>query len=148
MLYSYTHLRRAAIAARSAVLEAYRKEITDAARLKTRQESYADGTQPLQDDEDSLVHELELLIAASSTTPTDACQRIAKSIKEKAFRHGLGEYLESLIQRDKTFVKQIGEIRGGVLGPLLTNLITAALMIPIGGASGLSVVEWIVSNAR
>jgi hypothetical protein len=148
MLYSYTHLRRAAIAARSAVLEAYRKEITDAARLKARLQSYADGTQPLQDDEDSLVHELELLIAASSTTPTDVCQRIAKNIKEKAFRHGLREYLESLIQRDKTFVQQIGEIRGGVLGPLLTNPITAALMIPIGGASGLSVVEWIVSNAR
>jgi hypothetical protein len=148
MLYSYTHLRRAAIAARSAVLEAYRKEITDAARLKARLQSYADGTQPLQDDEDSLVHELELLIAASSTTPTDVCQRIAKNIKEKAFRHGLREYLESLIQRDKTFVQQIGESRGGVLGPLLTNPITAALMIPIGGASGLSVVEWIVSNAR
>ena len=66
----------------------------------------------------------------------------------QTFRQGLRDYLASVIQRDQTFVQQLGEIRGGVLAPLITNPITAALMIPIGDASGLSVVEWIVSNTR
>jgi hypothetical protein len=148
MLFSYTHLRGAAIAARSAVLEAYRKEETEASRLMARLESYAHGTEPLQDDEDSLVLGLEQLIGGSTTTPTNACQGIAKRIREQTFRQGLCDYLASVIRRDQTFVQQLGEIRGGVLAPLLTNPVTAALMIPIGGASGLSVVEWIVSNTR
>lgn len=79
MLYSYAHLRGAAIAARSAVLDAYRKEETEAARLMARLESYAHGKQPLQDDEGSLVQGLEQLIGASTTTPTKAYQGIAKT---------------------------------------------------------------------
>jgi hypothetical protein len=148
MLYSYTRLRAAAIAARGAVLDAYRQEQTDAARLIARLESYARGTEPLQDDEDSLVHNLEQLIVATSTTPSDAYQGIEKRIKEKSFRQGLCEYLESVIRRDKMFIQQLGEIREGVLAPVLMNPIAGALLIPIGGAGGLSVFEWIVSNAR
>src|SRR5258707_2973709 len=93
MLYSYTRLRRAAIAARSAVLEAYRQEETEAVRLMTRLESYAQGTQPLQDDEETLVHGLEQLIGASSTTPTDAGQAIAKRIKKQTFSSRLARVL-------------------------------------------------------
>jgi hypothetical protein len=148
MLYSYTRLRAAAIAARAAVLDSYRQEQTDAARLVARLESYARGTEPLQDDEDSLVHNLEELIVATSTTPSGAYQGIAKRIKEKTFRQGLCEYLESVIRRDRMFIQQLGEIREGVLAPVLMNPIAGALMIPIGGAGGLSVIEWIVSNAR
>ena len=66
----------------------------------------------------------------------------------RAFRDRLCEYLKSVIGRDQSFVKQLGENRTGVLAPLLSNPVTAALMIPIGGAGSLSVIEWIVSNAR
>lgn len=43
----------------------------------------------------------------------------------------LSRYLDSVVRRDRTFVQRLGEIRGGVLAPLLTNPVTAALMIPI-----------------
>jgi hypothetical protein len=43
----------------------------------------------------------------------------------------LSRYLDSIVRRDRTFVQRLGEIRGGVLAPLLTNPVTAALMIPI-----------------
>ena len=148
MLYSYTRLRGAAMATRAAVLDAYRKEQADASRLMARLKSYADGPQPLQDDQASLVEGLQQLIRGSSTTPTYGLQEIEERIKDQPFRRGLCGYLNSVIRRDRTFVQQLGEIRGGVLAPLLTNPITAALMIPIGGASALTAIEWIVSNAR
>jgi hypothetical protein len=148
MLYAYTRLRGAALAARAAVLDAYEREKTDAVRLIARLQSYADAKQPWQDDESTLIEALKRLLRGAGTTPSDALREMAVRIKEPIFRFRLCGYLQSLIQRDQTFVKQLGEMRTGVLAPLLTNPVTAALMIPLGGAGGLSVIEWIVSNAR
>jgi hypothetical protein len=130
------------------VVDAYEKEQADASRLMARLKSYSDGVHPLQDDENSLIDDLKRLVSGTSTTPSEACQELTTRIKEKKSRDDLCDYVESLIRRDETFVKQVGGMRSGVLAPLLTNPVTAALMIPIGGASGLTVVEWMVSNAR
>ena len=148
MLYAYTRLRSATLAARAAVLDAYEKEKTDAVRLIARLQSYADAEQPCQDDESTLVEALKRLLRGAGTTPSNALREMEVRIKEPMFRFRLCGYLQSLIQRDQIFVKQLGEMRTGVLAPLLTNPVTAALMIPLGGAGGLSVIEWIVSNAR
>jgi hypothetical protein len=149
MLSAYTRLRGAALAARAEVVDAYTQEQANAARLIARLKSYADRKHPLQDDEESLVDDLRCLIRGTSTIPTNiAPPTIEKRIRQPAFREALCGYLESLIQRDRTFVQQVGEIRTGVLAPLLTNPVLGALMIPVGGASGLTIIEWLVSNAR
>jgi hypothetical protein len=148
MLYAYTRLRSATLAARAAVVDAYEQEKADAVRLMARLKSYADGEQPWQDDESSLIEGLKRLLRGAGTTPSNTLEKMGERIKERAFRYRLCGYLESLIRRDQTFVEQLGGMRTGVLAPLLTNPVTAALMIPIGGAGGLSVIEWVVSNAR
>jgi hypothetical protein len=149
MLYAYTRLRRAALATRAEVVNAYIQEQADAARLITRLKSYADGNEPMQDDEESLVDELKTLIRATSTKPGKVPPGTIKArIKKQEFRKGLCDYLEAMIQRDGKFVKQVGEIRTGVLAPLFANPVLGALMIPVGGASGLTLLEWLVSNAR
>jgi hypothetical protein len=51
------------------------------ARLK----SYADGPQPLQDDQASLAEGLQQLIRGSSTTPTYGLQDIEERIRTNRF---------------------------------------------------------------
>ena len=64
------------------------------------------------------------------------------------FRERLCDYLEQTIKRNTEIMDQLGEIRSGMLAPIAINPIVSALMIPVGGAGGLSLIQWLITQAR
>jgi hypothetical protein len=148
LTYSYCRLRSTALEARSTVRSEYKKETVDATRLTARIRSYATDAGPMQDDERSLIHDLEHLLKASSTFPSEVITNLSQNLKRAGFRERICAYLTAVIARNEEFANQLGTIQGGLLAPLIANPIFTALMIPVGGAGGLSLIEWLVTMAR
>lgn len=64
------------------------------------------------------------------------------------FRERWCGYLEQTIKPNTEIMDQLGEIRSGMLAPIAINPIVSALMIPVGGAGGLSLIQWLITQAR
>jgi hypothetical protein len=60
----------------------------------------------------------------------------------------LYQYFDACVQRNQQILEDIGNYREGVLAPLIASPIFNALLIPVGGAGGISLATWIVSLLR
>lgn len=70
------------------------------------------------------------------------------ALSRPGFRERLCDYLEQTIKRNIEVIDQLGEIRSGMLAPIAINPIVSALMIPVGGAGGLTLIQWLITQAR
>jgi hypothetical protein len=150
LTYAYAKLRAAALRCRAAVHTDYKKQQVDAARLETRLKSYLTDAGPRQDDECSLIVELKHFFERSSTIlpEHDLTLPDKKALSHADFRERLCDYLEQTIKRNSEIIDQLGDIRSGMLAPIAINPIVSALMIPVGGAGGLSLIQWLITQAR
>jgi hypothetical protein len=71
-----------------------------------------------------------------------------KALSRPDFRERLCDYLEQTIKRNSEIIDQLGDMRSGMLAPIAINPIVSALMIPVGGAGGLSLIQWLITHAR
>ncbi len=150
LTYAYAKLRAAALRCRAAVGAEYKKQQVDAARLETRLKSYLTDAGPLQDNECSLIVELKQFLERNTTIlPEPGLTMPDKAeLSRPDFRERLCGYLEQTIKRNTEIIDQLGEIRSGMLAPIAINPIVSALMIPVGGAGGLSLIQWLITQAR
>jgi hypothetical protein len=145
--YSYTGVRGFALKAADKVKTVYEREAADAIRLVVRLRSYADGCSPLQGDERSLGAGLQKLIVSSSTIR--AARNVSLyDLKNRNFREECAKYLEKLASRNRNSIESLGALRDGLFAPLTANPIVAALIVPLGGAGGLNLVQWLVTFIR
>jgi hypothetical protein len=150
LTYAYGKLRAAALRCRAAVRAEYKKQQVDAARLETRLKSYLTDAGPLQDNECSLIVELKQFLERNTTIlPEQSLTLLDKpALSRSGFRERLCDYLEQTIKRNIEVIDQLGEIRSGMLAPIAINPIVSALMIPVGGAGGLTLIQWLITQAR
>jgi hypothetical protein len=150
LTYSYARLRAAALRCRTSVRGDYKKQQVDAARLETRLKSYLSDAGPVQDNESSLVVELEEFLKRNTTTLPEHDLTLVdeRALRRPGFRERLCNYLEQTIKRNAEIIDQLGEIRSGMLAPIAINPIVSALMIPVGGAGGLTLIQWLITQAR
>ena len=150
LTYSYARLRAAPLRARATVRSDYKAQQVKAARLQTRLKSYVTNVGPLQDDEKSLIVELDEFLKKNSTFLREEGVKLPKegSPRIPGYRQGLCDYLEQTIKRNNEIIDQISEIRSGMLAPIALNPIISALMIPVGGAGGLSLIQLLITQAR
>jgi hypothetical protein len=57
-------------------------------------------------------------------------------------------YLEALIERNRHVVDFISNLESGALTSLILSPLIAALLIPIGGAGGLTVLDYVAKLFR
>jgi hypothetical protein len=139
-----------AFAARRRVVSQYEHEILTAKRLNARLASVLDNVGPLQDDLEStasLINEfatqssnVSFAPARGKVTPED----LGNATKRQAVR----DYLGAVIARNETILAGIADLRSGAFSPLAVSSILGALLIPVGGAGGLSLLEYIVNQVR
>ena len=150
LTYAYAKLRAAALRCREAVRAEYKKQQVDAARLETRLKSYLTDAGPLQDNERSLIVELKEFFERNTTILPEKGLGMPdkKTLSHSSFRERLCDYLEQTIRRNTEIIEQLGEIRSGMLAPIAINPIVSALMIPVGGAGGLTLIQLLITQAR
>jgi hypothetical protein len=104
----------------------------------------------VQDNESSLVVELEEFLKRNTTTLPEHDLTLVdeRALRRAGFRERLCNYLEQTIKRNAEIIDQLGEIRSGMLAPIAINPIVSALMIPVGGAGGLTLIQWLITQAR
>ena len=104
----------------------------------------------MQDNECSLIVELKQFLERSTTIlPEQGLTSLDKAaLSRPGFRERLCDYLEQTVKRNTEIIDQLGEIRSGMLAPIAINPIVSALMIPVGGAGGLSLIQWLITQAR
>ena len=150
LTYAYAKLRAAALRCRASVRADYKKQQVDAARLETRLKSYLSDAGPVQDNECSLIIELKQFFERNTTTVPEHDLTLVnqKALGRPGFRERLCDYLEQTIKRNAEIIDQLGDIRSGMLAPIALNPIVSALMIPVGGAGGLTLIQWLITQAR
>ena len=104
----------------------------------------------MQDNERSLFAELLQFFERNTTTlpEHDFTLTDKKALRRPGLRERLCDYLEQTIKRNAEIIDQLGEIRSGMLAPIAINPIVSALMIPVGGAGGLTLIQWLITQAR
>jgi hypothetical protein len=69
-------------------------------------------------------------------------------LKTSTVRESIVRYLEALIERNRSVMKFIFELESGALTSLILSPLVAALLIPIGGAGGLTVLDYVAKLFR
>ena len=145
---SFLRLRAAALRVREEVRLTYENDRITSLRLQSRLKSFATDDGPIQDDYESLKLELDNFVGRSSTSQIELDRNIFTQLGRRSVRRRLCEYLESCERRNAEIVQQLGKIDSGLLAPLAINPILGALIIPIGGAGGISLLAFLISCLR
>jgi hypothetical protein len=69
-------------------------------------------------------------------------------LKTLTVRESIIRYLEALIERNRNVINFISELESGALTSLILSPLVAALLIPIGGAGGLTVLDYVAKLFR
>jgi hypothetical protein len=145
---AFLRLRTSAINVREQVRSTYENDRITALRLHSRLKSFATDSGPMQDDCESLKVELKTFVVGNSTSQVDLDQNIYSLLDRPAIRRRLCDYLESCGRRNAEIVQQLGKVDSGLLAPLAINPILGALLIPIGGAGGITLLALLISYLR
>jgi hypothetical protein len=149
LFYSFLKLRSTATGARADVRKAYQREKMIAMRLMVRLRSFATDAGPIQDDLESLKSDIQRFVSRNSTLPQGRwVEDVYKELHTENVRNRLYVYLETWTDRNQQILEEVDDCQQGVLAPLLGSPILSALLIPVGGAGGISLVAWLVSFLR
>ena len=139
-----------ASATRRKVVSQYEHEILTAKRLNARLASVLDNVGPLQDDLQSTASLVnEFATQSSNVSFASARGRITpEDLGNTTKRQAVRDYLGAVIARNETILAGIADLRSGAFSPLAVSSLLGALLIPVGGAGGLSLLEYIVNQVR
>jgi hypothetical protein len=149
---SFYSVRSAATGARESCRQEYEIDILSAQRSHATLASVIDhGKLPIQDDLQRVVDDVTLLGKKNSlSTPSGDVNYTlkARDLNIKDSREAVQKYLESLIERNREVIAFITSLKSGALSSLFVNPLIAALLIPLGGAGGLSVLDYLAKLFR
>jgi len=143
-------LSTTALTARRKVVSQYQNEIYSARRLNARIASIVKGDTPIQDDLDSTASLINRFASASSHVFTllSRGKILPADLRDATTRTAIRDYLSMVIARDETILSAIHELRSDALSPFAVSSILGALLVPLGGAGGLTLLQYIVSQVR
>jgi len=149
LAYFFFSLRSAALSELESIRRSYEDDVVTSTRLITRLNSFATDVGPLQDTEASLVGEIKALIEKNSDVPLPSWfQRAMAQINRKTFRNRICTYLQSCRERNKEIISQLEAANQGVFTPLFSSPALTALLLPIGGAGGISLLSWLLTLSK
>jgi hypothetical protein len=71
-----------------------------------------------------------------------------QNLKTSESRQNIIRYLEALIERNSHVIDFISKLQSGALTSLILSPLAAALLIPIGGAGGLTILDYLAKLFR
>jgi hypothetical protein len=147
---AFVLLSATALAARRRVVSQYQEEILTARRLNTRLASVVKSDSPIQDDLESTAS-LIIAFAARSSHIASLPHReriVPDDLRNPTIRQSIRDYLAAVIARNETILSAVAELRSGALSPFAVTSMLGALLVPVGGAGGLTLLEYIVNQVR
>jgi hypothetical protein len=143
-------LSATALAARRRVVSQYQDEILTARRLNTRLASVVKSDGPIQDDLESTAPLITAFAARSSHIASLPNREgiVPGDLRNPTIRQSIRDYLAAVIARNETILSAVAELRSGALSPFAVTSILGALLVPVGGAGGLTLLEYIVNQVR
>jgi hypothetical protein len=147
---SFVILSSTARTSRQKVLSQYEIENLTAKRISARLASVVKDDQPLQDDLASTATLLNELAARNSSLGWQAPRVKIGScdLTSDTVRKAVLLYLDSIIKRNEQILKGVEDLRSGALSPFAITSILGALLVPVGGVGGLTLLDNIVNQVR
>ena len=150
-------VRTAANDAKSRCLTEYKIDSLKAERARATLASvFGNKNLPLQDSLARVVEDVNQLSQKNSLGSTEL-KLPGKSpnfilsepdLKKSESRQNIIRYLEALIERNSHVVDFISNLQSGALTSLILSPLAAALLIPIGGAGGLTILDYLARLFR
>jgi hypothetical protein len=143
-------LSTTSLAARRKVVSQYQNEIYFARRLNARIASIVKDDTPIQDDIDSTASLINTFASASSHvfTLSSRGKILPADLRVATTREAIRDYLTTVIARDETILAAVHDLRSDALSPFGVSSILGALLVPLGGAGGLTLLQYIVTQVR
>jgi len=140
----------AVVSARKKVVSQYEHETLTAKRLVARVSSVVKGNKPLQDD---LVSTAALLneLARYNSNLGEPAERVgidSTDLKDEGIRKSVLAYLNAVIERNQQILSGVEDLKSGALSPFALTSMLGALLVPVGGAGGLTLLEAFVNQVR
>jgi hypothetical protein len=147
---SFFMFSSAVVNARRKVVTQYEDETLTAKRLVARVSSVVKGNKPLQDDllsTATLVN--ELASHNSNLGEPEMRTRIEPGdLEREEIRKPVLIYLDALIRRNEQILSGVEDLRSGALSPFALTSMLGALLVPVGGVGGLTLLEAFVNQVR
>jgi hypothetical protein len=150
-------VRMAANDARNRCLTEYKIDSLKAERARATLASvFGDEHLPLQDSLARVIEDVNQLgqknsLGSTKLTLPGRSQNFVLSevdLRTSVSRESIMRYLEALIERNRHVVDFISNLESGALTSLILSPLIAALLIPIGGAGGLTVLDYVAKLFR
>jgi hypothetical protein len=143
--------------ARNRCLTEYKIDSLKAERARATLASvFGDEHLPLQDSLARVIEDVNQLgqknsLGSTKLTLPGRSQNFVLSevdLRTSVSRESIMRYLEALIERNRHVVDFISNLESGALTSLILSPLIAALLIPIGGAGGLTVLDYVAKLFR
>jgi hypothetical protein len=150
-------VRTAANDAKSRCLTEYKIDSLKAERARATLASvFGNKNLPLQDSLARVVEDVNQLGQKNSLGSTELKWHgktrnfilSEQNLKTSASRQNIIRYLEALIERNSHVIDFISKLQSGALTSLILSPLAAALLIPIGGAGGLTILDYLAKLFR
>jgi len=121
-----------------------------AKRLVARVSSVVKGEKPLQDDLVSTATLLNELASHNSNlgAPETRTRIEPGDLESEEIRKPILIYLDALIRRNEQILSGVEDLRSGALSPFALTSMLGALLVPVGGVGGLTLLEAFVNQVR
>jgi len=115
-----------------------------------RVSSVVKGEKPLQDDLVSTATLLNELASHNSNlgAPETRTRIEPGDLESEEIRKPILIYLDALIRRNEQILSGVEDLRSGALSPFALTSMLGALLVPVGGVGGLTLLEAFVNQVR
>jgi hypothetical protein len=148
VLLAFDALRAEAAKAKDAVVRQYEQEILTATRLEARLASVVSEDAVVPENLNTTAALLNKFAAQNSTSNLTKPSLTAADLLKSETRKSMAAYLQATIKRNKETLALVGELKSGALAPLALSPILGALILPIAGGGGLTLLELLVRTVR
>jgi hypothetical protein len=157
LFFMSNQVRLAANDARKRCLSEYKLDNLKAERSRATLASVIGNVNlPLQDALSRVVEDVNDLgqknsLAATKSNRSGKLENFVlreANLKTPKLRERIIRYLDMLIERNRQVIKFISELQSGALTSLILSPLVAALLIPIGGVGGLTVLDYLAKLFR
>jgi len=151
LFLSANYLTSRAKAGRSLAVRDYELEGIRVQRLLTRVKAIVvDNAPPLQDDPTDTVEKINQIAMQNHTVQmeTDPFRVTADHLNDPATREKIQQYLEAIVSRNREITRFLGSLQSGARAPFAMSPLFRALLVPVAGAGGLTLFDFILRFIR
>ena len=109
-----------------------------------------DNAPPLQDDPTDTVEKINQIAMQNHTVQmeTDPFRVTADHLNDPATREKIQQYLEAIVSRNREITRFLGSLQSGARAPFAMSPLFRALLVPVAGAGGLTLFDFILRFIR